>query len=173
MLKESWLAVDNDPMNLLEFVMTFKTHLLEAGKLLAKKNLSRVQMWMKVSYDRKATKHAFDVSDKVIVLLPNAGNPLQARYHGMYTIEHCVNDVVSTPGRRKLRQLCHINILKQYHTKDNSSAGKSVAPIALLTTDESISLKEDENNLFDDCGIGLNNSQIISNLKFKLGHLSH
>ena len=41
MLKESWLAVDDDAVNLLEYVTTFKTHLLEAGKL-AKKNLSKM-----------------------------------------------------------------------------------------------------------------------------------
>ena len=80
---------------------------------------------------------------------------------------------MSTPDRRKERQLCHINMLKEYHTKDDSSASKSVAPVASLSTDKSASLKEDEENLFDDFGIRLNNSQIISNLKSKLGHLSH
>ncbi|XP_065917657.1 uncharacterized protein [Dysidea avara] len=174
-LKESWLVVDSDPVNLLEYVTTFKTRLFEAGEL-AKKNLSRVQTRMKVWYVRKARERVFDVGDKVLVLLPIVGNPLQARYHGPYTVERRVNDVdyvVSTPDRRKERQLCHINVLKEYHTKDDSSASKSVAPVASLSTDKSASLKEDEENLFDDFGIRLNNSQIISNLKSKLGHLSH
>jgi len=49
MLKESWLAVVDDPVSLLEYVNTFKTRLMEAGEL-ARKNLSRVQ---KVWYDEK------------------------------------------------------------------------------------------------------------------------
>ena len=42
MLKESWLAVDEDPVSHLEYVNTFKTRLTEAGEL-AKKNLCRGQ----------------------------------------------------------------------------------------------------------------------------------
>jgi len=38
MLKESWLAVDDDPVSLLGCVIMFKAHLLEAGELA--KNLS-------------------------------------------------------------------------------------------------------------------------------------
>ena len=85
---------------------------------MARKNLSQVQTQMKVWYDRE---RVFNVGDQVLVLLPIVGNPLQARYHGPYTIEDCVNDVnyvVSTPDRRKPRLLCHINMLKEYHTRD-------------------------------------------------------
>ena len=56
-------------------------------------------------------------------------------------------------------------MLKEYHTKDNSSAGKSVAPVVVLTTDESSNLKDDEDTLFDDCEIRLNNFQVIANLR--------
>ena len=86
MLKESWLSVDEDPVSLLEYVTTFKTRLMEAGEL-AKKNLHRGQACMKVWYDQKARERTFDVGDKVLVLLPIAGNPLQAKYHGPYTVE--------------------------------------------------------------------------------------
>ena len=43
------------------------------------------------------------------------GRPLQARYYGPYTVEKKLSDVnyiVNTPGRRKQKQLCHINMLK-------------------------------------------------------------
>lgn len=33
MLKESWLFVDEGPVNLLEYVMTFKTQLMEVHEL--------------------------------------------------------------------------------------------------------------------------------------------
>ena len=111
------------------------------------------------------------MGDKVLVLFHIAGNPLQARYHGPYTIEHCVDDVnyvVSTPDRRKQRQLCHVNMLKSYHTRDDCSASKSVAQVTIVATEEN---SDSEDNL-PVYGIRLNNSQIISNLKSKLSHLS-
>jgi len=53
-LKESWLAVNDDFVSLLECVTTFKTCLMEAGEL-AGKNLSQVLAQIKVyKYDRKA-----------------------------------------------------------------------------------------------------------------------
>ena len=76
-------------------------------------------------------EHTFEVGDKVLVLLPIIGNPLQARYHGLYTVEH-VNDVdyvVITPARRNQRQLCRINMLKEYHAEDGSSDDKSITPL--------------------------------------------
>jgi len=130
MLKESWLAVEDDPWSLLEYVTAFKTRLLEAGELVRKN--CRVQTQMKVWYHGKVRERVFNVGDQVLVLLPIVGHPLQARYHGPYTIKHCVNDVnyvVSTPDRRKPRQLCHINILKEYHTRDDCSTSKSIAQV--------------------------------------------
>ena len=50
MLKESWLAVDDGPVSLLEYVTTFKPRLMEAGEP-ARKNLSQAQRQMKVWYD--------------------------------------------------------------------------------------------------------------------------
>ena len=116
------------------------------------------------------------MGDKVLVLLPIVGNSLRARYHGPYTIERCINElnyVVRIPYRRKQRQLCHINMLKNYHTRDDCSAAKSVAQVAIVTTDENSSSNDNEDDLLDDYGIRLNNSQIISNLKPKLNQLSH
>ena len=46
------------------------------------------------------------MGDKVLVLLPIAVNPLQAKYHGPYIVEHQINNVdyvVTTPNRRKQR----------------------------------------------------------------------
>ena len=51
----------------------------------------------------------------MVALLPILGRPLQARYNGPYTVEEKLSDVnytVNTPGRRKQKQLCHINMLK-------------------------------------------------------------
>ena len=111
------------------------------------------------------------MDDKVLILLPIVANPLQARYHGPYIIEYCVDDVnyvLGIPDRRKQRQQCHVNMFKSYHTRDDCSASKSVAQVTIAATEEN-SVSEDNPLVY---GIRLNNCQIISNLKSKLGHLS-
>ena len=59
----------------------------------------------------------FKPGDKVLVFLPIPGHPLQARYFGPYEIESKISDVnyvVKTPGRRKEKRVCHVNMLKEY-----------------------------------------------------------
>ena len=59
----------------------------------------------------------------VLALLPIPGKPLKAGYYGPYTVDKKLSDVnyiVNTPERRKLKQLCHINMLKMYIDRDSS-----------------------------------------------------
>ena len=56
--------------------------------------------------------------------MPIPGRPLQARYFGPYTVEKKASDlnyIITTPDRRKLKQLCHINMLKEYVDRDSSN----------------------------------------------------
>ena len=78
---------------------------------------------MKLRYDENAQDRNFEPGDKVLALLPIPGKPLQARYYGPYTVDKKLSDVnyiVNTPGRRKQKQLCHINMLKKYMDRDSS-----------------------------------------------------
>ena len=75
---------------------------------------------MKVWYDRKAKSRCFEPGDRVLVLFPVVGNPLQSQYSGPYKVVKKISDtnyLVKTPGRRKETQVCHINMLKAYHEK--------------------------------------------------------
>ena len=68
---------------------------------------------MKHWYDRKAKTRSF-----VLVLFPVTG---YARYQGPYIVEKKINEldyVIQTPDRRKSSQLCHINMMKEYHGRD-------------------------------------------------------
>ena len=59
----------------------------------------------------------------MLALLPIPGKPLQAGYYGPYTVDTKLSDfnyTVNTPGRRKQKQLCHINMLKKYIDRDSS-----------------------------------------------------
>jgi len=93
---------------------------LHTANELAQKHLKVTQGAMKTWYDHKARSRVFRCGDKVLVLLPVHGSPLQARYCGPYTIEEKVNSVdyvISTAGHRKTRRLCHVNMLKAYYEK--------------------------------------------------------
>ena len=66
-------------------------------------------------------------------------------------------------------------MLKEYCTREDDSVGKSTTPVALLTMTDGNSSPNDTKSdvdLLDDCGVKLNNSQILSNLKTKLGFLN-
>ena len=70
---------------------------------------------MKRWYDENAKERKFMPGDRVFALLPIPGKPFQARYHGPYTVDNNsdVNYIVNTPGSRKQKQLCLVNMLKQ------------------------------------------------------------
>ena len=78
LLKEKSL---DEKISVLKYVTTFKDRLFRAGQI-AKRNLQESQSKMKVWYDRKAKSRCFEPGDRVLVLFPVVGNPLQAKYSG-------------------------------------------------------------------------------------------
>ena len=78
LLKESWLQEDASNLNLLDYVSRFRHKLMMATKL-AQENLKSAQVKMKRLYDRQACERSFKPGDKVLMLLPISGNPLNAR----------------------------------------------------------------------------------------------
>ena len=104
--------------------------------------------------------------DRVLALLPIPGKPLQARYYVPYTVDKKISDVnciVNTPGRRKQKQLCHINMLKQYIDRDSSS----FTPISIVSSvpQEQTEMNSEDMNLIksDPTLSKLQNSDILKN----------
>ena len=124
----------------------------------------------------------FSPGDKVLVLFPIPGHPLQARYHGPYTIESKVGKVyyiVKTLGRRKSGQLCPINMLKEYIDRNDDNSAKpvcSVGPGNECSHDDNPYVEVNQNEHSDEkqheYPIKLQNSDVLANLDGKLGHLS-
>ena len=84
--------------------------------------MTESQKKMKKNYENSKVR-TFKPGDKVLVFLPIPNQPLQARYFGPYEIESKVNDlnyVVNTPGRRKERRVCHVNMIKEYIDGDDN-----------------------------------------------------
>ena len=106
-LKEKWL--DEDPEKIT--VQRNVARLFRAVQM-AKRNLQEFQSKMKVWYDRKTKSRCFDPGDRVMVLFPVVGDPLQAKYSGPYKVVKKINHtnyLVRTPGRRR-KNKCVISI---------------------------------------------------------------
>ena len=184
LLKEKWLDEDPEKISVLKYVATFKDRLFRAGQM-AKRNLQESQSKMKVWYDRKAKSRCFAPGDRVLVLFPVVGNPLQAKYSGPYKVVKKISDtnyLVKTPDRRKETQMCHINMLKAYHEKpkpelvvlnnklglENPTHNESCAGQVAEKEEDTESEVRLEN---DQQPIKLQNSQILNDLGTKLSHL--
>ena len=132
LLKEKFLSNDETPLNLLQYVSDFRNRLSRACEV-ARFNLKTSQGKMKARYDNHVIDRKFKPGDKVLALLPIPGRPLQTRYFGPYTIDKKTSDlnyIINTPGRRKNKQMCHVNMLKQYFDRDSSIS----KPITVVNT---------------------------------------
>lgn len=172
LLQEKLLSEENTSLNLLQYVSDFRTRLTKACEV-ARNNLKSAQGKMKSRHDVKAKERSFKSGEKVLALLPIPGRPLQARYFGPYTIDHKVSDlnyVINTPDRRKSKQLCHINMLKEYIVRcDSDCKPVSVAVPVPHSAVNNISCDNIEKS--DSDASKLKNSYILNNLDEKLSHL--
>ena len=174
-MKEKFLDDDDTSLNLLQYVSWFRNKLSRACEV-TRTNLKSAQNKMKARYDEKTVDRNFKSGDKVLALLPIPGRPLQARYFGPYTIDKKVSDlnyIINTPGRRKNKQMCHVNMLKKYVDRESSNE----TPVLVVNT-----VSQDINSLDPEFTYGmsvkpdpgpakLENSDIINNLDQKLSHL--
>ena len=174
LLKEKFLSDDDSSLNLLQYVSDFKNRLSKACEA-ARSNLKSAQSKMKLGYDENAQDRNFEPGDKVLALLPIPGKPLQARYYGPYTVDKKLSDVnyiVNTPGRRRQKQLCHINMLKKYIGRDSSFIS-SVNLVNTVPPEQNQMDSEDMNFVKSDIASSkLKNSDILKDLDQKLSHLS-
>ena len=184
LLKEKWLDEDPEKISVLKYVATFKERLFRAGQI-AKRNLQESQSKMKVWYDRKAKSRCFEPGDRVLVLFPVVGNPLQAKYSGPYKVVKKISDtnyLVKTPDRRKETQVCHINMLKAYHEKPkpelvtlNNRLGLESPTYSKDCVGQVAEKEEDTESEVrlgnDQQPIKLQNSQILNDLGTELSHL--
>ncbi|XP_068204237.1 uncharacterized protein [Palaemon carinicauda] len=129
LLREHWEG-GSGKMNSLDYILSFKEKLRSIWQW-AQNNLSTSQAKMKTHYDRKSQVRNFEAGEQVLVLLAMPGQ-FRAQFVGSAVVKKKLNDVdylVEIPGRRKKYQLCHINIMKKYFSRDNTV--KSVSAVVL------------------------------------------
>ena len=175
LLKEKFLSNDETPLNLLQYVSDFRNRLSRACEV-ARSNLETTQGKMKARYDNHVIDRKLKPGDKVLALLPIPGRPLQARYFGPYTIDKKTSDlnyIINTPGRRKNKQMCHVNMLKEYFDRD-SSISKPITVVNTVPQESNVFEPEVNSDFIDKSDPGpfkLENSDILRNLNNKLSHL--
>ena len=174
LLKEKFLSNDETPLNLLQYVSDFRNRLSRACEV-ARSNLKTSQGKMKARYDNHVIDRKFKPGDKVLALLPIPCRPLQARYFGPYTIDKKTSDlnyIINTPGRRKNKQMCHVNMLKEYFDRD-SSISKPITVVNTVPQESNVFEPEVNSDFIDKSDPGLSkleNSDILRNLNNKLSH---
>jgi RNase H-like domain found in reverse transcriptase/Reverse transcriptase (RNA-dependent DNA polymerase)/Integrase zinc binding domain/Integrase core domain/SCAN domain len=118
MLNETDLS--HSKKSVVEFMLEIRERLrssLELATIHAREQRTKAKVW----YDRKARLQVFKPGDKVLMLLPIPGSPLELKLHGPYVIVEKlgpVDYVISTPERRKTRRICHVNLLRPYRQRD-------------------------------------------------------
>jgi hypothetical protein len=166
LLKEELMSDKQTLQTPLQYVTEMRSRLQKVRQLAAE-NLKNAQCSMAAHYDQGAVDREFQPGDKVLVLLPVTGKPLQPRFYGPYVIEKRVGDlnyVVKTPDRRKKTQMCHVNMLKPYFSREETPADSSVGAVSSQT--------ETTGDCSTEVGapIRLNNSEILQNIDSKLQH---
>ena len=132
---------------------------------------------MKARYDNHVIDRKFKPGDKVLALLPIPGRPLQVRYFGPYTIEKKTSDlnyIINTPGRCKNKQMCHVNMLKEYFDRDNSIS-KPITVVNTVPQESNVFEPEVNSDFIDKSDPGLSkleNSDILRNLSIVVGYPS-
>ena len=175
LLKEKFLSNDETPLNLLQYVSDFRNRLSRVCEV-ARSNLKTSRGKMKARYDIHVIDRKFKPGDKVLALLPIPGRPLQARYFGPYTIDKKTNNlnyIIYTPGRRKNKQMCHVNMLKEYFDRD-SSISKPITVVNTFPQKSNVFEPEVNSDFIDKSDPGpskLENSDILRNLNNKFSHL--
>ncbi|XP_068203707.1 uncharacterized protein [Palaemon carinicauda] len=134
----------------------------------SQENLTKAQATMKTNHDVGTQMRHFDPGDRVLVLLPLPWNPLKARFSGPWKVLKKLNNVnylIETPERRRKTQICHINMLKPFVSRE---VEVDVEPVSLVKVevdpmvDIKLSVGPD--------GLS-NNSNILNNLDVKFKHL--
>uniref|UniRef100_A0A669BX09 Gypsy retrotransposon integrase-like protein 1 n=1 Tax=Oreochromis niloticus TaxID=8128 RepID=A0A669BX09_ORENI len=174
LLKEKWLSETSETQhNVLDYVSGLREKLHLACQL-ARENLTHTQAKMKARYDKKAVCRSFQPGEKVLVLLPVVGSSLQAQFAGPYVVEQKLSDnnyVIQTPDRRRKSRVCHINMLKSYHSRSPLSKPSPVCTASVVSPYE----PSDDGLLEKSEALGsgrLKNSEILNDLDTYLAHLS-
>ena len=103
-------------------MLTLRDRFADAIEI-ANKNAKEHQNKSKNWYDRKARSRQFQTGEQVLMFLQISGKPLEAKFHGPFTVLQQIGPVdcmIATPGRRRAKRLVDVNLLKKYFSRSNN-----------------------------------------------------
>jgi hypothetical protein len=135
LLKDSWLdtPVTSNKKTVVEYVLDMRER-LSSSMVKAQQHAQEQKQKSKTWYDKKARARTFEPNDEVLAYLPLPGSPLQAKYFGPYRILEKLGPVdylLDTPNRRKQKRVCHVNLLKPYHRRDEKLFPRLETPVSV------------------------------------------
>jgi hypothetical protein len=145
--------------NVIKFVLDLRQKLKKCQGL-ALENANQARENSKTWYDKKALERTFDTGDLVLICLPIKGHPLEARYWGPYRVINRVGRVdyvISTPEKRKIQRICHVNMLKAYVERDwkftqvNTVGINVINDVGLPTGNEKLIFDDPQTSDFGPC----------------------
>ena len=124
-LKEAWEGQQpQQGMNILSYVLKMRNK-MESLAEQVQENMRTAQAVQKRWYDQTARERTFKPGQQVLLLLPTAESSLLAKWQGPFTVERKVGTVtyeILMPGRRKGKQIFHVNMLKEWRPREAAVA---------------------------------------------------
>ncbi|XP_036066885.1 uncharacterized protein LOC112138883 isoform X2 [Oryzias melastigma] len=122
-LQEAWVGAQTKKTSVLEFVLQMREKMEQTTRLV-RKQLEKAQHTQQTWYDKSARQRSFNPGQQVLLLLPTAENKLLAKWQGPYTVLRKLSPTtyeIEMPERRDPKQTFHINLLKEWKTRDMPS----------------------------------------------------
>ena len=120
-LKELWTKKTDVPevKTSYQYVLELRERLDDTMKI-ALEELKRSQSKDKRLYDRGAKRRAFQVGDKVLILLSTDNNKLLLQWRGPFVVEKCGNGNNYGVEVNKRIKTYHVNMLKPYFERKSN-----------------------------------------------------
>ncbi|KAI2665316.1 Transposon Ty3-I Gag-Pol polyprotein [Labeo rohita] len=180
-LKDRILEKDSLKTNVVEYVTKFRERLHTACSV-ARESLANAQKGMKRTFDKKAVTRSFKPGDSVLVFLPIPGSSLSTRFFGPYIVKEKLSEtnyVICTPERKRKTRVCHVNMLKLYHSRSQTNVNDRAPDTAVISvavvTEKPIADADEDGVMFQNISqstVRLCNSEILKDLDSHLTNLS-
>uniref|UniRef100_A0A1A8DUL4 ribonuclease H n=1 Tax=Nothobranchius kadleci TaxID=1051664 RepID=A0A1A8DUL4_NOTKA len=129
---------------------------------------------MKAHFDKRAELRDFSPGDMVLMLNPVAEHALSVKFTGPFpVIKKLTNTtyLIQTSDRRQKERVCHVNMLKRYHSPLSSAEPPSEEKVCAAFASEPIPGEDVPPQLDKSVGPRLENSQVLAQLHKKLDYL--
>lgn len=180
-LKDQILEKDSSKVNVLEYVTKFRKRLHTACSV-ARESLANAQKGMKRTFDKKAVMRSFKSGDLVLIFLPIPGSSLSTRFFGPYVVKEKLSETnyaICTPDRKRKVRVCHVNMLKLYHSRSQIDVNDKTSDTAVISVavvvEKPVTDAEEDGVMFQNTSqttVRLCNSVILKDLDSHLTNLS-